>query len=192
MIDGWLSMGDVNTNEFFLRQSALGYTSALYGYAMILTRDQTTAEDLVQETYLRAVRAFDRLATESNLKSWLFTIMRNTWFNELRHARAGPRFIELNIEDESSIEFPDYGDNNPHVIFMREITRDEVRSAIESLPLKYREVVVLRDLEDFSYQKIAAVLGCPIGTVMSRLARAREKLRSLLDRWHGDTKAKKA
>ena len=139
---------------------------------------------------MRAARAFDRLMPESNLKGWLFTIMRNVWFNELRHVRAGPRFSEMDGDGDSLDEYPDHGGNNPHVIFMRKITRDEVRVAIESLPVRYREVVVLRDMEDLSYREIAAVLGCPVGTVMSRLGRARERLRLLLDQWQGDTRTK--
>ena len=183
-------MSNVNANDPALGQNALEHLSSLYGYAMTLTRDHTTAEDLVQETYLRGVRAFDRLLPGSDLKRWLFTIMRNTWFNELRHARLGPKFIDLEIDEGSTMDFPDSGGNNPHVIFMRKITSAEVRAAIESLPVLYREVVVLRDLEDFSYQQIADVLGCPVGTVMSRLGRAREKLRLLLDRWQGEVRTK--
>jgi RNA polymerase sigma-70 factor, ECF subfamily len=189
MVARQLPMSNVNASDPALGQIALEHLSSLYGYAMALTRDQTTAEDLVQETYLRAVRSFDRLVPESNLKRWLFTIMRNIWFNELRHARLGPQFIDLDMDNGSPVEFPD-GNNNPHVIFMRKITRDEVRAAIESLSVMYREVVVLRDLEGFSYQQIADVLGCPVGTVMSRLGRAREKLRLLLDRWQGEVKIK--
>src|SRR5437867_11465965 len=74
-------------------QAALEHIDALYGYALTLTRDQTEAEDLVQETYLRAVRAFGQLVPNSNLKSWLFVIMRNAWLNQLRHKRSGPSFV---------------------------------------------------------------------------------------------------
>ena len=75
-------------------QAALEHLDALYGYALTLTRDQSAAEDLVQETYVRAVRAFGQLVPNSNLKSWLFVIMRNAWLNQLRHTRSGPRFVE--------------------------------------------------------------------------------------------------
>src|SRR6266850_587797 len=149
-----------NRNSMF-SNAALEHLDALYGFAMTLTRDQTEAEDLVQETYLRAVRAFGQLVPNSNLKSWLFAIMRNAWLNQLRHARSGPRFVELDAEDESRVEWLESAANNPHVVYIRKLERQEVRAAIESLPRQYREVVVLRDIEGFSYQQIAGVLGCP-------------------------------
>lgn len=170
-------------NDSTFEQIALEHMPALYGFAMTLTRRPTAAEDLVQETYVRAVRSLERLMPDSNVKSWLFTIMRNIWLNELRHSHGALQFVELDREDGRTYDVSDNGNTNPHVVFMRKITRDEVRSAIESLPVQYREVVVLRDLEGFSYQEIATILGCPAGTVMSRLGRAREKLRVLLHRW---------
>jgi RNA polymerase sigma-70 factor (ECF subfamily) len=164
-------------------QAALEHIDALYGYAVTLTRDETEAEDLVQETYLRAVRAFGQLVPNSNLKGWLFVIMRNAWLNQLRHTRSGPRFIELDDEQEDLAFWPDQRARDPHVLYLRKLERQEIRQAIESLPSVYREIVVLRDIEGFSYQEIATLLDCPAGTVMSRLGRAREKLRRLLGGW---------
>ena len=164
-------------------QASLEYIDALYGYAMMLTRDQTEAEDLVQETYLRALRAFGQLVPDSNLKSWLFVIMRNAWLNELRHRRSGPRFIELDGENEGTTRWPDPLTRDPYVVYLRKLEREEIKEAIESLPSPYREVVVLRDIEGFSYHEIATLLDCPAGTVMSRLGRAREKLRLMLRGW---------
>lgn len=163
-------------------EAALEHLDALYGFAVTLTRNQTESEDLVQETYLRAVRAFGQLMPDSNLKGWLFAIMRNVWLNQLRHARSGPRFIELDSEEEE-MDFPDASGTDPFSIYLRKVERREVRAAIESLPLLHREIIVLRDIEGFSYQQIASILGCPAGTVMSRLGRAREKLRELLGWW---------
>jgi len=164
-------------------QAALEHIDALYGYAVTLTRDQTEAEDLVQETYLRAVRAFGQLVPNSNLKSWLFVIMRNAWLNQVRHVRSGPRFIELDNEQEDLARWPDQLARDPYVVYLRKLERQEIKEAIESLPDIYREIVVLRDIEGFSYQQIATLLGCPAGTVMSRLGRAREKLRRILSGW---------
>jgi RNA polymerase sigma-70 factor (ECF subfamily) len=161
-------------------QAALDQIDALYGYALMLTRDQTEAEDLVQETYLRAVKAFGELAPNSNLKGWLFVILRNAWLNQIRHTRNGPRFIEL---DDERGETPGWWAdryNDPHILYLRKLEREEIREAIESLPTLQREIVVLRDIEGFSYQEIATLLGCPAGTVMSRLGRARDKLRRIL------------
>jgi RNA polymerase sigma-70 factor (ECF subfamily) len=172
-------------------QAALEHLDAVYGFAMTLTRNQTEAEDLVQETYLRAVRAFGQLMPDSNLKSWLFAIARNAWLNQLRHARRRPRFVELDAEDEEPPR-ADHPSNDPHLVYLQKLEREEVHAAIESLPLLHREMIVLRDIEGFSYQQIAVIVGCPAGTVMSRLGRAREKLRRLLREVNKVTAAKTA
>jgi len=164
-------------------QAALEHLDSLYGYALILTRDQTAAEDLVQETYLRAVRAFGQLMANSNLKGWLFVIMRNAWLNQLRHTRSGPRFVELDDENVESVYQNDRVNEDPHVVYLRKLEREQIRVAIADLPELYREIIVLRDLEGFSYQEIATMLECPAGTVMSRLGRARAKLRRALVSW---------
>ena len=161
-------------------QVALEHLDALYGYAIALTRDQSEAEDLVQETYLRAMRAFGRLMPDSNLKSWLFAIMHNIHLNQLRHAHSGPQFVELDAEEETRIGWLDIAAENPHVELIRKVERAQVRAAIERLPRHSREIVLLRDIEGFSYRQIASILQCPAGTVMSRLGRARQQLRHLL------------
>ncbi|HBB98359.1 MAG TPA: RNA polymerase subunit sigma-24 [Blastocatellia bacterium] len=163
--------------------AALEHLDSLYGYALILTRDQTAAEDLVQETYLRAVRAFGQLTPNSNLKGWLFVIMRNAWLNQLRHNRSGPRFVELDDENVESVYQNDRVNEDPHVVYLRKLEREQIRVAIADLPELYREIIVLRDLEGFSYQEIATMLSCPAGTVMSRLGRARAKLKRALVSW---------
>ncbi len=167
---------DAVGNKIGFGQAALEHIDALYGYAMTLTRHPSEAEDLVQETYMRATAAANRPDINSNLKGWLFVIMRNTWLNHLRHQNSGPRFVDL---DEPSVsEAPE----NPHVVYLRKLEQTQVREAIESLPDAYREIILLRDIEGFTYQEIATVLDCPAGTVMSRLGRARGKLRKLLHR----------
>jgi RNA polymerase sigma-70 factor (ECF subfamily) len=171
-------------------QAALEYIDALYGYALTLTRDKSEAEDLVQETYLRAARAFGQLVPNSNLKSWLFVIMRNAWLNQVRHLRSGPHFVGLENEAEDFANWTDHLADDPHVVYLRKLQREEITSAIESLPDLYREIIILRDIEGFSYQQIATMLGCPAGTVMSRLGRAREKLRRLLAGWRSTTAAR--
>jgi len=171
-------------------EAALQQIDALFGYAMTLTRDRPAAEDLVQETYVRAARAANRLAADTNLKNWMFVIMRNAWLNQLRREKTGPRFVDFAEEDPAADNWPAAADSNPQVVYLRKLERDEVRRAIASLPLTYREVVILRDMEGFSYQEIAAVLDCPAGTVMSRLGRAREKLRQRLHSWQTKSKAK--
>lgn len=179
-------MKESTSNHAGFNQVALEHLDALYGFAMSLTRNQTEAEDLVQETYLRAVRAFGQLMPDSNLKGWMFAIMRNVRLNQLRHARVGPNFIELDSQEESS-GFPDENSRNPYEVYVSKLERQEVRAAIESLPVVYREVILLRDIEGFSYQEIATILECPAGTVMSRLGRARERLRMLLGQWQAQS-----
>lgn len=170
-------MSGLMSNQVF-SQAALEHIDALYGYAMTLTRDANEAEDLVQETYVRAAGAANR-PEDNGLKAWLFVIMRNAWLNQLRHVKSGPRFVDLDPNEQ-----PVESGNNPHVVYLRKLEREQVRKAIESLPDAYREIVVLRDIEGFTYQEIATVLHCPAGTVMSRLGRARGKLRTLLSSWH--------
>jgi RNA polymerase sigma-70 factor (ECF subfamily) len=151
----------------------------LYGYAMVLSRDRTEAEDLVQETCVRAVQAIESVRPDSNVKGWLFTILRNIWLNQLRRRRAAPKIVELDV-DESTAELAVERSKDPHALYVSKVEREQVREAIEQLSEEFREIIVLREYGELSYQEIANVLGCPAGTVMSRLGRARSKLRSLL------------
>jgi RNA polymerase sigma-70 factor (ECF subfamily) len=155
------------------------YLDGLYGYAMVLSRNSTQAEDLVQETCLRALRAIDRLRSEGSAKSWLFTILRNIWLNQLRHRRTAPDGVQLDSDQSRPIE-PADATQDPHSAYVSEVERAQVRAAIQQLPQEFREIIILREYEELSYQEIAAVLDCPPGTVMSRLARARSRLRDLL------------
>jgi RNA polymerase sigma-70 factor (ECF subfamily) len=111
--------------------------------------------------------------------------MRNAWLNQLRHNRNGPQFVDLDSTEQSLEQV-----SNPYVLYLRKLEREQVREAIEGLPVAYREIIVLRDLEGFSYQEIATVLQCPAGTVMSRLGRAREKLRKALSTKHPKARVK--
>jgi RNA polymerase sigma-70 factor (ECF subfamily) len=164
----------------------LEHIDSLFAYAMTLTRNRSEAEDLVQETYVRAVRKVSGLAPDSNLRNWLFVVMRNAWLNQVRHVHKGPQFIEY---DESAT-LAAASESNPQVVYLRKLEQAAVRNAIQDLPLTYREVILLRDIEGFSYQEIAGILDCPAGTVMSRLGRARDKLRQRLASWKPKTQAK--
>ena len=152
------------------------YLNGLYGYAFVLSRNRTQAEDLVQETCLRAIRAKATLRPDSNVKGWLFTILRNIWFNELRHQQTGPKIVELDLE----VSEPRDTTADPHTVYSSKVEQERVRAAIQELPVEFREIIILREYEELSYQEIATLLDCPVGTVMSRLARARSKLRDLL------------
>lgn len=176
---------DAPVSNAVFSQAALAHIDALYGYAMTLTRDTTEAEDLVQDTYLRATGAANPPPLSGNLKAWLFVIMRNAWLNQVRHHQSGPRFVELDTNEQTEDVR-----GNPHVVYLRKLEREQVREAIDKLPEAYREIVVLRDIEGFTYQEIAMVLDCPAGTVMSRLGRARAKLRASLSTWEAKSRAR--
>jgi RNA polymerase sigma-70 factor, ECF subfamily len=155
------------------------YVDGLYRYAMTITRNHAEAEDLVQETYLRALKAAERLRENSNIKGWLFTILRNLWFNQLRKRRSSPAIVEMDGDDYTADSLVG-NERDAHAILQSNEDAIIVRSAIDDLPLEFREVILLREFEELSYQEIADVLGCPAGTVMSRLARARARLRTTL------------
>ena len=181
-------ISEANDSRARFSQAAIEQIDALYGYALTLTRNPTEAEDLVQETYLRAVKAFAELAPNANFKGWLFVILRNAWLNQIRHTKSGPLFIELDEESGESPAWLADRSHDPHILYLRKLEREEIRQAIESLPTLQREIVVLRDIEGFSYHDSATLLGCPAGTVMSRLGRARDKLRRIL----GDRRTRRA
>jgi len=176
---------DAPVHNSVFSHTALAHADALFGYAMTLTRNSSEAEDLVQETYLRATRAEKQPPLDGNLKAWLFVILRNAWLNQVRHNQSGPRFVELETNEQ-----PEDVLANPHVVYLRKLEREQVREAIEKLPEAYREIIVLRDIEGFTYQEIAIVLECPAGTVMSRLGRARAKLRASLSLWQTKPRAR--
>ena len=159
--------------------AGIEYLDGLYSYALVLTRNHAEAEDLVQETYVRALQAMGRLRADSNMKGWLFTILRNIWFNQLRKLRTGPQMIERGVGDGvyNSIVEPS---KNSHDLYVSKMETQQVQAAIQELPMQFREIILLREYEELSYQEIASILDCPIGTVMSRLGRARAKLRVLL------------
>ena len=155
------------------------YLDGLYGYAMALSRNTSEAEDLVQETCLRALRSMNGLRAEGSRKSWLFTILRNVWLNQLRHQRTAGKIVELDADGSQANEPVDRAPD-PHTDYVSKVEREQVRIAIRELPAEFREIIILREYEELSYQEIAAILECPAGTVMSRLARARSRLRELL------------
>ena len=154
------------------------YIDGLYRYAMSLTRNPTDAEDLVQETYVRAIPAMGSLGTDSNHRSWLFTILRNLRINQLRRQRTAP---EIGVSENAENVFVETS-RDPYALFVGKVDRERVREAIRQLSVGQREIIVLREYEELSYQELAGILNCPVGTVMSRLARARSRLRALLSK----------
>ena len=153
----------------------LPHLDAAFNYARWLTRNEADAEDVVQDASVRALRFFSSLRGE-DARAWLLTIVRNTWYGRFPR-RDGPD--HTTVFEETSDDRPDDG-MDPEALLIQRRTVDEVRAAIEQLPVDFREVIVLRELEGLSYKEIAAVVGIPMGTVMSRLARARERLLAIV------------
>jgi RNA polymerase sigma-70 factor (ECF subfamily) len=140
-----------------------------------LCGERAAAEELLQETYKKALAAKRRPAeaTIDQVRPWMFTIMRNAWQNERRRQM---RAQEVWLTDAMDFEESE----SPEVLLTQKLLVSEVRAAVDSMPVLWREIIVMRDLEELSYSEIASVLDCPVGTVMSRLARARSALRALL------------
>ena len=155
------------------------YIDGLYSYALVLSHNHAEAEDLVQETYVSAIPAVGRLRPESNIKAWLFKILRNIWFNQLRKRRSDPQMVQTDMEG-AGVDNLVNPEKDSYEIYAGKVDVQRVRAAIEQLSIEFREVILLREFEELSYQEIASLLDCPSGTVMSRLARARSKLRVLL------------
>jgi len=159
---------------------ALACLDSLYRTALRLTHVPADAEDLVQETYLKAFRAADRFEPGTNLKAWLFTILHNTVRNRVRDRRREAVTFDSETVDRAADAPPDVGAarfvDTPETLLLRETLAPDLQSAIDALPATFREVVWLRDVEEFSYAEIAEMLGVPIGTVMSRISRGRHLL----------------
>jgi RNA polymerase sigma-70 factor (ECF subfamily) len=165
---------------------ALSYVDRLYGTAVRLTRNAADAEDLVQETYLKAFRARDRFERGTNLKAWLFTILHNTHRNLRRDAAREPVDVDSGIVEAAAPRSA--GVETPEQLLLRATLDADVQAALDALPPAFREAVWLRDVEEFTYAEIAAMLAIPIGTVMSRISRGRRALHDLLvaSRRHGN------
>jgi RNA polymerase sigma-70 factor (ECF subfamily) len=157
---------------------ALEHMGSLYRYALCMAQNENDAHDLVQDTYLRAYRFFDKFEEGTNCKAWLITILKNTFINNIRRDKRHPKMVYLSGMEERGMDLP--SEDDPEDWIFGELFDDDVSAAIESLPAVYRTVVLLADVRGFSYKEISYIVGCPIGTVMSRLCRGRRLLRRRL------------
>jgi RNA polymerase sigma-70 factor (ECF subfamily) len=164
--------------EGFERE-ALVHLDAVYRTALRLSGSPADAEDLVQETMLKAVRAWHQFERGTNAKAWLLTILRNTYINQIRAARHRAATVDVTAVEAFTV-FRDVQDADPEGTFFASIVDHEVVRAIDALPPEFREVVILSDAEGLSYAEIAGVIGAPVGTVKSRLFRARQLLQQRL------------
>ncbi len=165
-------------------QQAMQYAPQLYSAGVRMTRNGADAEDLVQETYLRAYRSYATFTDGTNLRAWLFRILTNTFINSYRAKQRRVQETELNdVEDlylYRRISGVDVASRSAEDTLFELFTDDEVKDALEALPESFRLPVLLADVEDFSYKEIAEMLEIPIGTVMSRLHRGRKAMHKAL------------
>lgn len=166
---------DSASHEEFERL-AMPLFDALYNFARWLARDQSEAEDLVQEAFAKALRGFASFEPGTDFRAWMFRIVRNTFLTSRTGLRA-KLTVPLEPEDEESAAV---NWETPEKLALASATREALQAALERLPVAYREVILLCDVEEMKYQEIAEVLSVPIGTVMSRIARGRKLLREML------------
>lgn len=171
-------------------QLVLEHLDMLHAVALRLTRNSADAEDLTQNTVVKALRFHDKFKEGTYIKAWLLTILRNTFINEYRRKARRPAHVELSGTEAAEDAGPD-----PDVPLepregsredLMELLDDQVKEAIEALPEDFRGAVIMADLEDKSYKEIAEAMGCPLGTVMSRLYRGRKLLRDQLKEYAQD------
>jgi len=164
--------------ESFERE-ALVHLDALYRVALRLTGNAADADDLVQETMLKAYRAWHQYQPGTNAKGWLLTILRHAFINEYRRRVRHPETVDLDAIEPFAV-LDERQDDDPQGQFFDRIVDDEVLRAIDALPEQFREAVVLSDVEGMSYEEVARILDVPIGTVKSRLFRGRRLLQAKL------------
>ena len=171
-----------HTKDEEFSKETLHHQTALYNYALKISGNTDDAHDLVQETYYKAYRHFDKFQSGTNSKAWMFMILKNSFINDYRKSKREPYKLDYeqiqnfyeNVKSDRSLT------NNLDKEFYNNLFDDEMTDAIDQLPTKMREVFLLCDLEGYSYEETAELVGCPIGTVRSRLHRARHMLQEIL------------
>jgi len=184
-----LRQNDRNRGQF--EELALRHLDPLYSAALRLTKNDRDAEDLVQDTFLRAYRFFDKFERGTNMKAWLFKILTNTFINKYRRSVKERSIVEGSEREAVHERFVsrDAAEHaqNPEQHFFDRLLSDEVLRAVDALPIDFRMVVILADLQEFSYKEIADILDVPVGTVMSRLYRGRRLLQKALASYAADS-----
>jgi RNA polymerase sigma-70 factor (ECF subfamily) len=155
---------------------ALPLFTKLYNFAHWLTQDRAAAEDLVQDTYMKALRGFSSFQQGTNYRAWMYKILRNTFLTTQAGLRAGA-FVSFDCDDGPA---EPTAAETPESVLLARVELETIQDALANLPVKFREIILLSDLEEMSYQEIGETLGIPTGTVMSRLSRARKAMRGLL------------
>jgi RNA polymerase sigma-70 factor (ECF subfamily) len=174
---------DLKQKQKEFERVAVPHMDLLFSYAMRITNNEEDAQDLLQETYLKAFRFWEQFEKGTNLKAWLFRIMKNSYINRYRKEKKEGESVSYNeieefydsLKDESAVESSDLQHN-----LYTNLLDDEVTNALDSLPDDFRTVILLCDIEGLQYEEIAEFLQCPIGTVRSRLHRGRKMLQKKL------------
>jgi RNA polymerase sigma-70 factor (ECF subfamily) len=176
---GWFTLVGVaeERSSTVFEQLAMPLFDRLYNFARWLTQNRDEAEDLVQETYVKALKGFSSFSVGTNFRAWIFRILRNTFLN----SRTGLKAATVSLEQQDDPALP-VDNETPETILIDRTSERLLQEAIEELPVQYREVLLLCEVEEMSYQEIATTLTIPIGTVMSRLSRARRALREAVKR----------
>ena len=154
---------------------AMPLLAPLYNFAHWLCGNRDEAEDLVQETYVKALKGFRSFTPGTNFRAWMYRILRNTFLT----SRSGLKQIVSLNDEEAEVPEPAIADH-PESLLIAQLQREQIVTALGNLPVAYREIVLLSDVEEMSYKEISQLLGVPMGTVMSRLSRARRAMRELL------------
>jgi len=174
---------DASTKEKRFQAMVMPHLDSAFNLARWLTRNHQDAEEVVQDAYLRAYRYFDGFHGEDG-RAWLLGIVRNTFYTWYQQNKAGAQCTQFEEELHSTKSADDNvaidGEGNPESLLIQKDCQRQMQVALETLPLEFREVMVLRELEELSYKQIAGIAGIPIGTVMSRLGRGRKQLAEIL------------
>jgi RNA polymerase sigma-70 factor, ECF subfamily len=159
---------------------AMPLFAKLYNFAHWLTQERAAAEDLVQETYMKALRGFSSFQQGTNFRAWMYKILRNTFLTTQTGLKAWAAVSLDSDSDDGAAPAEPVAAETPESVLLARVQHENIQNALEKLPIKFREIVLLCDVEEMSYQEIGETLGIPIGTVMSRLSRARKAMRALL------------
>jgi RNA polymerase sigma-70 factor (ECF subfamily) len=171
------AVADHSGDSGSFEELAMPLFARLYNFAHWLAQDRIAAEDLVQETYMKALRGFSSFRQGTNFRAWMYRILRNTFLTSQTGLKTSA-LVSLDSDEGQTAE-PAVAEN-PETVLLARVERETIQNALEELPVRFREIILLCDLEEMSYQEIGETLGIPMGTVMSRLSRARKSMRELL------------
>jgi RNA polymerase sigma-70 factor (ECF subfamily) len=169
-----VAVAERSRDSALFEELAMPLFARLYNFASWLTQDRAAAEDLVQETYMKALKGFPSFQPGTNFRAWMYRILRNTFLT----SRSGLKATQFDVADDDLLE-PETA-QTPETLLLARAEQETIQRALEELPVKFREVILLCDFEEMSYSEIGQTLGIPMGTVMSRLSRARRAMRTLL------------